>query len=1050
MSSASQSPAPRRRAAACRTRAACVAGAIALLWGALPRVPVAAGPSGPLDPSEPPTGELWVQNMASIDPLTSVAARFAGGGQPYDFSPILLEPPPRSADVLRVGSVAAALPDGQFGAALSPTTPFASAAVARNEWPATGAVVAYRAGEADARVVVPWVVRRHGDVLASSRVRIQNARADRAVDVAIRITAMGAGTPAVSLSRTIPAGGVAELDLANDADLASLPDGFAGALSAQAAAGGQIAAVATSELAARAQAAYAVAASRASVLGDRLVAPLVTHQRAVARDDGSGAVLDSFVVVMNAGAAPAGVTVTYRGADVPGNACAGQTIVHGGGPHVIPAGSAAVFAQGPAPVDLAVGASGLPADCVAAADIRATGAALAATVVEIENGARRAGAYEALPAANAQRVAYIPLFRRGYDDLSTGITVANAGDQTTLAQARIVVVADDRTITVERSASLAPGAAATWDARDLAEIPAGAIGAAVITGARVGVPLVAVARETSDDGERDNALHASLVEPDKIDRPAPMPDIYQPFFAPSVWHSGVYDLGLMATGTTPAEIARIKTALNAQAFAFARRTGLTIAVSVQPYMRGKVAFHDWLETQIDTGFPDVEVRARTWLVGLNYNAVTLLGRSGRIAPIDANVFPGQGDFLDEAWNLNFVTDDGRPSAVPWLREGCSPNYRNLALVATSMDYDDGFRLMYHLARLEQQRENYRPGAGRTQIGYPTLKGLYTEFAIQCPAAPEVLRTRPERVDQVVGVAIADADRLAAAFASRDVGTFGDAANAAKAVGVESDVRLVVAQPMTNPLTPDELDRRLRSPAGLVVGALSLQLLPTPLPTDTATATDTPTATATPTATHTPTATATATATDTAMATATASATATLAATGTATPTGLASATATRPATAAATPTASRTTVATAAATATATPTQATATPGPILLPFLSNGFDGLSASVSGLAVAPARAPASEGVRQGDDGVRQGEDGEGAYAIVWRMGPDGTIQTEIVPEGGGTVDPGDLGITVPPVAPGFPGGVEPEVWVQRGSVIVCLNVNQYKGCLTADE
>lgn len=1019
---------------------ALAAGTLALLAGPAP-TPAGAAPAGPLDPGEPPVGELWVQNMASIDPLTAVAARFTAGGQSYDFSPILLEPPPRSADVLRVGSVAAALPDGQLGAALGPTTPFASAAVARNEWPATGAVVAYRAGEADTRVVVPWVVRRHGDVLATSRVRIQNARTDRAVDVAIRVTAMGAGAPAASLSRTIPAGGATELDLANDADLAALPDGFAGAMSAQAGAGGQIAAVATTELAATAQSAYAVAASRASVLGDRLVAPRVAHQRAEARGDGSGAVLDSFVVVMNAGAAPAAVTVTYRGADVPGNACAGQTIVHGGGSHAIPAGSAAVFAQGPAPADLAVGTSGLPAGCLATADIRAGGASLAATVVEIENGARRAGAYEALPAATAQRAAYLPLFRRGHDDLSSSVTVANAGDQTTLAQAKFVVVAEDRTITVERSASLAPGAAASWDARDLAEVPAGAIGAAVVTGARVGVPLVAVARETSDDGKRDNALYASLVEPDKIDRPAPMPDIYQPFFAPSVWHSGVYDLGLMATGTTPAEIQRITTALNAQAFAFARRTGLTIAVSVQPYMQGKVPFHDWLETQIDTGFRDVDVRARTWLVGLNYNAVTLLGRSGRIAPIDANVFPGQGDFLDEAWNLNFVTGDGRPSAVPWLREGCSPNYRNLALVAASMNHDHGFRLMRHLARVEQQRENYRPGAGRTQIGFPTLKALYTEFGIQCPAAPEVLRTRPERVDQVVGVAVADADRLASAFASREVDTFGDAANAAKAVGVESDTRLVVAQPMLNPLTPEELDRRLRSPAGLVVGSLSLQLLPTPLPTDTPTATHTPTATdtASATATATPSATPTATSTNAATATASATAVATTAASATPTPSRTAAATtaatATPSRTAAVTATPSRTVAAT--ATASATPTATTATPPPILLPFLSNGF-----AFAAPAAAPAHAPPA-------DGVRQGAGGEGAYAVVWRLGPDGTIQTEIVPEGGGTVDPGDIGITVPPVVPGFPGGVEPEAWVQRGSVIVCTSVGQYKGCLTVD-
>lgn len=70
--------------------------------------------------------------------------------------------------------------------------------------------------------------------------------------------------------------------------------------------------------------------------------------------------------------------------------------------------------------------------------------------------------------------------------------------------------------------------------------------------------------------------------------------------------------------------------------------------------------------------------------------------------------------------------------------------------------------------------------------------------------------------------------------------------------------------------------------------------------------------------------------------------------------------------------------------------------------------------------------------------------------MWHEGPGGVITTEIVPEGGGTVDPATIGVTVPPVAPQFPGGAEPEVWVQRGSVIVCVNVNQYKGCMTVGD
>ena len=250
---------------------------------------------------------------------------------------------------------------------------------------------------------------------------------------------------------------------------------------------------------------------------------------------------------------------------------------------------------------------------------------------------------------------------------------------------------------------------------------------------------------------------------------------------------------------------------------------MKVAVSVQPYMRGKLPFHDWLEAQIAAGFPDVDIRARSWVVGLNYNAVSLLGLDGGLAPLDGDVFPGQGDFLDDAWNLNILSAGEQPAAVPWLRLGCAPNFQNLALLSGSRNQAHGFAFMDYLTRPEQQRENYQPqGPGHSQIGHPTLKALYTQFGIQCPAAPVVLRTAPERVAEVVGDAVADADSLAAAFTALEVDANDDAANAAKAVGAESSTYMVVAQPMVNHLSADELDRRLRSPAGLVVGSISLR------------------------------------------------------------------------------------------------------------------------------------------------------------------------------------------------------------------------------------
>ena len=77
--------------------------------------------------------------------------------------------------------------------------------------------------------------------------------------------------------------------------------------------------------------------------------------------------------------------------------------------------------------------------------------------------------------------------------------------------------------------------------------------------------------------------------------------------------------------------------------------------------------------------------------------------------------------------------------------------------------------------------------------------------------------------------------------------------------------------------------------------------------------------------------------------------------------------------------------------------------------------------------------------------------DAVFAIVWRKVAGGAISAELVAETGQlVVDPGQVGIAVPTVAPNFPRGVEPEAWFQRGSIIVCINVDQYKGCVTVND
>jgi hypothetical protein len=1021
------------RGATFRTRLARIRGRVVVL-GALVLVVLAerqpraaASLAAPIDGSEPPVGELWVQNLNPVGGQDSVSVAFYARTGRWPFPAVLLPPPPRSADIMRTGQLAATLPVGQFAAHLISNNAFPSVAVVREEWPASGGAALYDAIPGSAEVIVPWVARRKGVAAHSSRVAVQDtAITGEPQAVEVRFTQLGAVNPTLTVSRTIPAGTASVFDLARDADLAALPDGFAGVMRVKAAGGRRIAVAATTELANSSQAVYATSGADIAKAGPRLAAPRVTRRRSETRGDGGAATTDSFIVVANVGQATANVSVRYFGSDEPGNACAGQTIVHGGTPVGIAPGGGALFAQGTEDLGLGSGSSGLPDNCVATAVIESDGPPIAATVVELEDDGARAGAYSAVSAGVAEREAFIPLFRKSYDDLSTSLHVMNAGDATSLVQVRVTFVADSSTRTATLSRSLAPGASARWDAAQIAEMPGGTFGGVAITGSRAGTPIVAVARETSDDGRIDNALYTGLVKPAVIDHPFPQPSETAPYYAPSIWNSRTHDLGLLVPGTTQAEIDRVSTVLNDQAFDFARATGYSIAVTMVPYVINGLPFTEWLEHQVASGFPDVAVRARTWVVGINYNTVVVLGQQGSLVPLDRRRFPDRGDFIEDAWNLNFVGGSDRPLAVPWMRAGCTPTYRNLGLVAGSRNDNHGFRLMEFMTQAARQRENYAPTRPqRTQIGYPTLTSLYAELGIQCPASGPLILTPNDDVGAVLTQAGEDAAQLAAVFDQLDVDVYGDAANTSKAVGASSGGFDIVAQPMVNTIPSDELRDRLASAAGLVVGTLSLHAAPTPTPTDMASDTPAPISSATPLGTATPTPpdrTPGPGGTDTPPPTATA----TVVRTGTPTGTGTATATAAG--------------TATATAVSTAAPTQQV-----ILLPYAAkdHGLRGGDGSMGDRAGAASRRP-----RLGVDGKRQ-EGPDQAYVVVWRQSPGGQVVPVLVDADGQTVDPASVGIELPPVGGGFQGGSEPEAWSEHGSVVICVSVDQYKGCLSID-
>ena len=1025
--------------------------------------------AAPLDESEPPVGELWVQNLSSRPGLQNLALGFYDDAGLTGVPPITLDPFPRSVDLMRLGQLRVSLADGRYAAHMrsSAQPEFPSVAVARNEWPATGAATLYGARQAATELHVPFVVKKLGTPELGTVVHVQNLAVNRRVEAEIELHSLATGARAARFTRTMPWGASIEIDVAGDPALAGLPDDFIGSMRIRALDGGAVAATATTQLAARERAAFSIAATPPEALGTRLLAPRYTNDRAEPRNGGDGPLTSGWIAVLNPGGASTDVSVSFLGHDLPGNACAGQRIVHPNSPQTLPSMASVNFLEG------------LPSGCVASVEIRSTSQPIAASMLEIRDDLRGAAGYAAIAAAGADLDAHLPLVRHDHDDLSTSLYVMNAGDEALLATLQLTFTTPEGTSQPTRDISLAPGQAARVDAWDIPEMPEGAVGTARFRSSKLDEPVIALAYETSDRDIVDDAAYTSFVEPEGEDRP-PAPDpIFHPFYAPLLHHSGVYDLGLIATGTTEAERERIHATLQDQAFFYAKQSGKTVAAFVMPYVIDGVPYQDWLATQMATGFPDLPIRARSWVAGLEYNGVTRFGRSGRLLPPNADAFPNRGDLLADAWQANLVLGDDRPAAIPWLRVGCAPSYRSLAVVEGSADVVMGTELIGWLTAPEQQRQNYNPTIhGRTRIGLPTRGPLYAELGIDCGDDPTVLRTAPEDVDGVIDEADEAADAAAVALAALRVEELGDGANPAKAVGLPAGGQFVVAQPMLDTLSDTEIRDRLRSSSGLVVGLLHLrEEIPTPTPTATATNTPEPTASLTPTlpppsSTPTRTAEPPPTPTDTALPPPSTTPTGTVepgpTATDTSSPTPTATDDAPEPSE---TPTpeepgpsitppagSSPTAVPTGSSTPTPDATDPTETPEPpeptIYLPSLTRNAP-LSEEGSEAADVPdARPERPSLVRLGArPALVPSQAVTTTLVVVWKDDGSGGITTTLVAEDGRTeVAPLSVGIAVPvPVETTFPGGgAEPEVWIVVGSKVLCFGQSRNRGCLTIED
>jgi hypothetical protein len=327
---------------------------------------------------------------------------------------------------------------------------------------------------------------------ATTVVSVQNANPEDPQPVEVLVADAATGEPVRTFTATIPAGTSVWLDLGSHPELSDLPYGFRGTMRLRA--DGRVAAAAVGDVEDTPLAAYTFNGQPVEAASTRLVAPFVR-----AGDEASR------LAVANPGPGVADVTVRYGGL----GGCAGQSFVHGGGSHRLPAGAGLVFAQGARGRSLPTGPSGLPDGCVASATVESTAPLIGAVVVESglpgsPAGAPpdRAAAYEALAAEAAGTSVFLARVWNQFTAyrLTSAVAVVNVGSRPATATLEISLtpfrngpggrVDPCASCTVQ----LDPGEAHLWYAPAMPEWRSDSFGSGTV---RSSEPVVAVVLDTS-------------------------------------------------------------------------------------------------------------------------------------------------------------------------------------------------------------------------------------------------------------------------------------------------------------------------------------------------------------------------------------------------------------------------------------------------------------------------------------------------------------------------------------------------------------------------
>jgi hypothetical protein len=359
-------------------------------------------------------------------------------------------------------------------------------------WMSSGAAVVYEApAQAIGDITLPLVFKSsYGH---SSLVSVLNADLAAEQTVRLTFTRTGEDGPRLTVDLRLPAGESRTLDLDTDPQFAALPAGFFGALRVSAPRGAAVQSfvdVASSE-----KAVYSLNGEPDERASSTLALPLLTKRGRLVRDD-------TLVVIANPGTEPVTAEIRWAGQ---ASACAGQrgSIPTGS---IRPGANVLVFRWPALDTGPLADVAGLPAGCLASAEVVSSGGPIHAAVVFIGAGGTLAGAYSASPTSSGGRHLLVPTFskRGGYWRTTTLLQAQNLGP----AAANVSVRFSWGAHSFDQAVTVPVGGATLIDPSAISAIPPDTFGSAAVHSDQ---PLDLVVVEDSDMGARDRVVYRGIV-----------------------------------------------------------------------------------------------------------------------------------------------------------------------------------------------------------------------------------------------------------------------------------------------------------------------------------------------------------------------------------------------------------------------------------------------------------------------------------------------------------------------------------------------------------